>query len=953
MLHGRDAERARVSALLADARAGTAGALLIRGEPGVGKSALLLDARDGAAGMRVLFAQGLESEAPLAFAGLYQLLRPVLSLLERLPAPQARALRVAFGQQDGPTEEPFLVALATLGMLSEAADTMPVLCLVDDAHWLDTASADALLFAARRLQADPVALIFTARDGDVRSFTADGVPRLALTGLAPPAARMVLADRVGAPLSEQVAQALLAQTGGNPLALVELPTALTGAQLAGTAPIPAQLQLTDRVQRVFLDRCRRLPVEVQTLLLVAAADDSGNLAVVAHAAALLGVSAAALPDAERAGLIVTDRDSVRVRHPLVRSGVYQAATGHERRAAHRAWPTRSPTTRTGGRGTRPLRPTGPTLTWSRRLSGLPVAPSAGVVTSPQPRPTNRPPSCAQASSRAPGYGSPPPVTPGRVGRPSGHASWQTRPAPVPMTGMLRADIDRLLGRIEVNVGSAAKAYRIFSSAAQSVATDDPARAVEIWVAATLTHVFDADTSAGPDAELIPEQATRAHPGDLARTRCLRLLLAATIADTAGAWAPALRSLHAAVDASTEITDPDVLAHLGNTALHLGDDQAHRSCFTRMLAGARDRGAGMLVLYALPRLAFDDLLSGDWSRVRSAAEEASTLSADTGQPALGAAPLGWLTLLAALQGGADYDPLRARLDDAIRQQHLGVLTDAVHDLSRWAAGRAGRERLDALGALHQLSRLRLPALSRMAALDRLDAAVRAGDLDRAQAWLDELTVFAETTRWPWAFAAAEHGRALLADPPTHRPCSTAPWHTMSAAAVPTTGPAPTWPTASCCAAPSAAATPAPSALRSGDLRGAGRRAAHLPRRAGAAGLGRDRTQTRPVHTDPAHPDGTASRAARRARHVEQGGRRGLLDLAADRRVPPAQRLQQDGRHLARRARPARPGVAVGRSGHASSSQLRLRCRRLGRRHRKHYRRRSGEGRSGLIGTKGSA
>ncbi|MDT4980643.1 MAG: hypothetical protein QOG07_2522, partial [Pseudonocardiales bacterium] len=204
-------------------------------------------------------------------------------------------------------------------------------------------------------------------------------------------------------------------------------------------------------------------------------------------------------------------------------------------------------------------------------------------------------------------------------------------------------------------------------------------------------------------------------------------------------------------------------HLGNTALHLGDDQAHRSCFTRMLAGARDRGAGMLVLYALPRLAFADLLSGDWSRVRAAADEAVTLSADTGQAALGATPLGWLTLLAALQGTPDYGTVRTRLDDTIAQQHLGVLTDAVHDLSRWAAGVRAANDGDTFGALHQLSRLRLSPLSRMAAFDRLDAAVRAGDLDQAQAWLVDLAVFADATRWPWAFAAAEHGRALLADP----------------------------------------------------------------------------------------------------------------------------------------------------------------------------------------------
>ncbi|HEY3002543.1 MAG TPA: AAA family ATPase [Kribbellaceae bacterium] len=763
MLHGRDAEQARVAALLTDARAGTAGALLIRGEPGVGKSALLQDARERATGMRVLSTQGLESEAPLAFAGLHQLLRPVLSLLERLPAPQARALRVAFGQQDGPTEDPFLVALATLTMLSEAADTTPVLCVVDDAHWLDAASADALLFASRRLQADPIALIFAARDGDVATFTADGVPTLVLTGLAAPAARLLLAERTGAPLPEQVAEALLTQTRGNPLALVELPTALTRAQLDGTAPIPAQLQLTARVQRVFLDRCRRLPVEVQTLLLVAAADDSGNLAVVAHAAALLGVSAAALPDAERAGLIVTDRDNVRVRHPLVRSGVYQAATGHERRAAHRALAevlTDDPDRQAWHRAAAADGPDAAVVAALQQAAGR--AERRGGYTAAAAAYERAADLCAAEQPRAAML-----FAAARNAWSSGQADRARELADAARAGaddpLLRADIDRLLGRIEVNVGSAAKAYRTFSSAARAVAADDPARAVETWVAATLTRMFDADTSAAPDAGPIPEHATQERPGDPTRTRCLRLLLAATIADAAGAWAPALRSLHAAVDASAEVEDSDVLANLGNTALHLGDDQTHRSCFTRMLAGARDRGAGMLVLYALPRLAFADLLSGDWSRVRSAADEAFALSVDTGQPALGAAPLGWLALLAAMQGRADYDTLRTRLADTSSQQHLGVLTDAVHDLSRWAAGVRAANDGDTFDALHHLSRLRLPALSRMATFDRLDAAVRAGDPAQAQAWLDELGDYAETTRWPWALAAAERGRALLADP----------------------------------------------------------------------------------------------------------------------------------------------------------------------------------------------
>ncbi len=336
MLHGREPEQARLAALLEATAAGRATSLLISGEAGVGKSALLNDLVANATDMQVLRAQGLESESPLAFAGLHQLLGPVLSLLGRLPGPQSRALRVAFGREEGDHVEPFMVGLATLAMLTEAAETSPVLCLIDDAHWLDSASADALVFAARRLQADPVAIVFTARVGDARSFAPQDIPTLTLGGLGQSAARSLLSERSGVLLPEQVTEALLGQTNGNPLALVEMPATLTRDQLLGDVPLPARVPLTDAVQRVFLDRCRRLPDQVQTLLLVAAADDTGSLAIVVRAAGLLDVDPDAVNIAERAQLLVTERDGIRVRHPLVRSAIYQAATGHERRSAHRA-----------------------------------------------------------------------------------------------------------------------------------------------------------------------------------------------------------------------------------------------------------------------------------------------------------------------------------------------------------------------------------------------------------------------------------------------------------------------------------------------------------------------------------------------------------------------------------------------------------------------------------------
>lgn len=762
MLHGRDAERARVADLVAAARAGKAGALLIHGEPGVGKSALLHDACLAAEGMQVLSAHGLESEAPLAFAGLHQLLRPVLPVLEGLPAPQARALRIAFGEEDGAADNPFLIALATLGVLSEVAESTPVLCVVDDAQWLDSASTDALLFAIRRLGADRVAVIMAARDGDIRTFTPEGIPELLLRGLEAPAAQALLADHIGRQLPEAVVAALLEQTAGNPLALVELPNSLTADQLVGIAPIPAQLALPAHVQRVFLDRCRRLPVDVQTLMLVAAADDSGRLGVVTTAAASLGVPAAALPEAERAGLLVTDRDAVRVRHPLVRSGVYQAATGHERRTAHRALAAALADDADRQAWHRAAAAAGPDATVvealrqaaerAERRGGFDAASAAyarAAQLSADERPRAR---LLFAAARTTWAG--------------GHAERSRELArsarPHIDDAIMRADIDRLLARFEINIGSATTAYRTFLSAARAVEAHDPSRAVEMWLAATLTHTFNDDATVDLTND-IPPRAVEPQPGDNDRTRCLRHLLASTTADAAGDLESAVHSLQAAVSVGSEVADPDVIGNLGNAALHLGDNRTHRQCFTRMLTGARDRGAVMEVLYALPRLAFSDLINGDWGRVRSRADEALQLAVDTGLPALGAPSLAWLTLLAAMQGRPDHDSWRARLDAAIEGGQLGVFSEPIHDMSHWAAGVHAANAGDGVSAVRYLGRMKVRALCRIAAVDRIEAAVRASDLDRATAWLEELRGFAEATRWPWALASVAHGQALLADP----------------------------------------------------------------------------------------------------------------------------------------------------------------------------------------------
>ncbi|HEY6749287.1 MAG TPA: AAA family ATPase, partial [Mycobacteriales bacterium] len=494
MLRGREVERARLAGLLDGARQGRAGALVVRGEAGIGKSALLEDLVAGASGVRVLRTQGLESESPLAFAALFRLLRPILALLERIPPPQARALRVAFGQTEGPAVEPFLVAVATLSMLTEAAEDSPVLAVVDDAHWLDAASADALLFAARRLQADRVAVLFAARDGE--AFAADGVPSLVLAGLDPAAARSLLEQRAGHPLPAEVAESLLAETGGNPLALVELPAALSPAQLGGTAPMPARLPLTAGVERVFLDRCRRLPAPVQTLLLVAAADDSARTATVRRAAASLGADA--LEEAERSGLLLIDGDSARVRHPLVRSAIYQAATSSGRRAVHRALadaladdPDREAWHRAAA-----LEGPDDDVAAALEAVGSRAERRGGYV------------AAAAAYERAAELTTAGPARAARsfaAARNAWACGQPTRARALAGTArehasdrLLRADIDRLRGRIEVNVGSASDAHLIFTRAAQAVAVDGADRALEMAVAASTLAVYGADSGATLD-----------------------------------------------------------------------------------------------------------------------------------------------------------------------------------------------------------------------------------------------------------------------------------------------------------------------------------------------------------------------------------------------------------------------------------------------------------------------
>ncbi len=333
-LLGRRSECAALDELVASVRAGPSRALLLRGEPGVGKSALLGYLVQHASGCGIARAAGVESEMELAFAGLHQLCAPFVDRLERLPGPQREALGTAFGMRDGDAPDRFLVGLAVLSLLSDVAEERPLVCVVDDAQWLDGASAQALAFVARRLGAESVGLVFATREPAGEGHL-DGLAELVVAGLDDRDARALLEAVVAGPLDERVRDRIVAETRGNPLALLELPRGLTPAQLAGGLGLDGGPALAGRIEERFQERLAELPPATRLLLLVAAAEPVGDPLQVWKAAAELGIDAGAAGPAKAAGLVEFGAH-VRFRHPLVRSAVYRAAAPDDQRRVHEA-----------------------------------------------------------------------------------------------------------------------------------------------------------------------------------------------------------------------------------------------------------------------------------------------------------------------------------------------------------------------------------------------------------------------------------------------------------------------------------------------------------------------------------------------------------------------------------------------------------------------------------------
>ncbi|MFC4786321.1 helix-turn-helix transcriptional regulator [Nocardioides sp. MAHUQ-72] len=759
MLWGREREQATLQELFDRARAGHGSALLLRGQPGVGKSALLEDAVVAADDLTVLRTRGVESEAPLPFAALHRLLRPVLARLDDIPAPQAGALRAAFGESSDDVGDRRLVYLATLNLLSGVADTQPVVAVVDDAHWLDDASAAALLFAARRLEGEAVAMLFAVRDDETGAFDSRDLPVLTVTGVDAGAAEALISDQLGTSLAPQVRAELLEVTAGNPLGLLELTRALSAEQLSGHTRLPDRLPLTEGVERTFLDRYRRLSSSAQTLLLVAAADDSGRASTIARAAESLGSGPDAMDEAERSGLLAEHDGVLTLRHPLVRSAIYGAATSSKRRQTHRALADALVGTPQEDRRAWHLAASvdGPdeevvaaldeAAERARRRGGHEAAAAAWTRAAEltlDPHARARRLFAAAGSNMAAGH----PIETDRLAR----AALLDAADP-----LLRADLLALQGQVEWNSGSLDDGYRLACQAATTAAPHHPARARVLAMLAAALASFGARSADAPDpTTIVPAPAPDAPPEELVA----QWLLDGFSAVLRNDWPVAADELRRAWATPIGPAAPPMLHHnLAVASLHLGDDTRAIALHDLQLQHAREASAVNMIEHALTRGAVYRIATGAWGEAASHAQEAVLIDRNLGLDELVTFPLAELAVIAALRGDQQAPDQLQELEDALeRHPPRGTITGLVAGLANWA--RARQADITPATALHHLEQIELPAARGLAALDRIETAIRADRRDLAKEWLDELRSFAEGTNMAWAWAATFHSQAVL-------------------------------------------------------------------------------------------------------------------------------------------------------------------------------------------------
>jgi DNA-binding CsgD family transcriptional regulator len=634
MLLGRDAEDARISGLLAAARTGQSGALVLRGEPGIGKSALLDRAVEHASDMTVLRARGVESESELPFAGLAELLAPCVVGLDALPAPQAAALAGALALGPPVAGDRFTVYAATLGLIAAAAERRPLLAAIDDVPWLDAPSREALVFVSRRLQRESVVLLLVARIGERVGSEQAGVPELVLGGLDLRASTALLGRRQGVAVAPEVAGHLCEASGGNPLALCELSSLLTAAQLAGTEAIEEPPPVGANVERAFSRELADLPAATRLALLVAAASVLERTDEIFEAMYALELGEDTLEPAERVGVIAIEGAQLRFRHPLLRTVAYRTMPAPERRAAHRALAASVGGARAAER-----------RAW--HLAAAAMAPDEAVAhvladAAEAARRRGGPAAAMRASERAAQ------LTPdpdrrarrllqaaedrARVGPPVRALELLDEALALAQDAILRADVQHLRGRLKARGGGAAKAAALLLAEAERIQALDPIRAATMLLAAVQPCVQAGQMA---DALALAERAQAVGeraglPPMPARLPLAMVLLlrgerrrAQPLLAEAAAW------LKRAEDPWT--LGPVLIFGIGQAFYWLEDYERARSLLGDALEHARGWSAPGLLPYGLLCLGDLEFRTGHWTSAYAAASEAVKLAGETGQP----------------------------------------------------------------------------------------------------------------------------------------------------------------------------------------------------------------------------------------------------------------------------------------------------------------------------------
>ena len=758
----RASERETLDRLLAQAREGESAVLVIRGEAGIGKTALLRYLARHASGFRVAQVRGVEAEMELPFAGIHQLCAPLLDRLEALPQPQQDALNVALGIASGDVPDRFVVGLAVLGLLSAAGEERPILCLVEDSQWLDEASGLILGFIARRLLGESVALVVAVREPTTR-HDFGGLPELTIRGLPDADARALLGRAVPGGLDDRVRDRIVAETRGNPLALLDLPGSLSAAELAGGFDLPAVTDIPRQLEDHYLRRAAELPDATRRLLLLAAAEPIGDATLVWRAAHRLGIDESALGPAEDAQLVEVGA-RVRFRHPLVRSAVYRAAVLSERRTAHRALaeatdPAVDPDRRAWHRAHAALsvdEEVAAELELSAdraRARGGAAAAAAFLAQATELTPdpaqrTQRALAAAQAKFDA--------------GASEAALELLATAELAPLDELQRARLERLRAEVTFERTRGSGAPALLLDAARRLEPLDAAMARETHLEAMAAALFAGRLAGEPDVRELAE-AARAGPSAPQPPRAIDLLLdglATRFTEGYAAGVPQLRKALGAFGEVEELTARDVrwLWLACRLAQDLWDDELWHELASRGVRVARDTGALTLLPGMANFLAAFHVHSGAVDNAAQLIDEVSAITQAADIPPLNFSRL----MLGAWRG--DETGMRAIADKVVpgaRERGegytLGVwawLTALMHNgHGRYAEALADAERAceheDVIaygGALAEL----------------IEAGVHAGRRDDAAAALDRLIERTQASGTEWALGIEAGSRALLSE-----------------------------------------------------------------------------------------------------------------------------------------------------------------------------------------------